>query len=163
MRNFLLYLAFLPILIIGSSIIQNRIIIWTNDTNAAKQKVYNSVRTITVSQIAFFYEESRFATSIEELQIGNKLKTDNYDYSIVLRPQAAFNYAIPRSDNLKSNVGGVYFNSFSTNQFINQTPNKPQIPTILCEANFNGRDKPQLPTIDSGVLRCGQGTTQIGS
>jgi hypothetical protein len=163
MRNFFWYLAFLPILIIVSLMVQNLITIWTKERREAEQLVHDSVRAITVSQIAFFYEESHFATSIEELQIVDKLKTDNYDYSIILKPQAAFNYAIPHSGNLKTYVGGVYFNPFSTNQLIDQAPNKPQIPTILCEANFYGRSKPQLPTIDSGVLRCSQGTTKIGS
>lgn len=163
MRNFFWYQVFSIMLIIVSLTIYNRTIIWTNERWKAEQLVHDSVRIITGSQIAFFYEESRFATSIEELQIGNKLKTDNYNYSIVLKPQAAFNYAIPHSDNLKTYVGGVYFNPFSTNRSIDQAPNKPKIPTILCEANFNGRNKPQLPTIDSGVLSCGQGTRQIGS
>jgi Type IV pilin-like G and H, putative len=98
------------------------------------------------------------------LDIGNKFKIDNYERSIVLKHHAAFNYAIPRSHHLKSYVGGVYLNPFYTKQSPNQiSNNSPQVPTILCEANLNGRNKPELPIIDSDVLHCGKGTTKIGS
>lgn len=143
------------------SVVIGIIILLSKQTSVGEQQVCLSMRAIAISQIAFFYEENRFATSIEELRISDKLATDNYDYSIVLKSQAAFNYAIPRPQNLKSYVAGVYLNPFSTNQLIDQAPKKPQIPTILCEANFNGRNKPQLPTIERGVLHCGKGTTQI--
>ncbi|MBE9212851.1 type IV pilin-like G/H family protein [Plectonema cf. radiosum LEGE 06105] len=146
----------IPSIVIG-------VIVFLSKQTREGEQVQDSVRTINVAQIAFFYEEGRFATSIEELHIGDKLRTDNYDYSIVLNHQAAFNYAIPRSHNLKVYVGGVYLNPFSTNQSINQVDDKPKIPTILCEDNFIGRNKPELPTVDLGVLDCGKGTTKIGS
>jgi type IV pilus assembly protein PilA len=151
-RNF-----WLIIIIIGTIIIANFL-------GRAEFEAQENVRAINISQIAFFYEESRFATSIEELSISDKLKMNNYEYSIIIQNQTAFNYAIPRYFNLKSYVGAVYFNPFSTNELTNQTAeNQPLVSTILCEANFSGRNKPELPTMKNGGLNCGKGTTKIGS
>lgn len=131
-------------------------------TLEAQQEAQDAVRAINISQIAFLYEENRFANSIEELKISDKINTHNYDYSIFIDNKVAFNYAIPHSNNLKSYAGGVYFDPTNTNQSTEET-SKPYIPSILCEANIAGKSKPELPTIENGAIRCGKGTTQIGT
>lgn len=131
-------------------------------TLEAQQEAQDGVRAINISQIAFLYEENRFANSIEELKISDKIKTHDYDYSIIIDNNIAFNYAIPHFSNLKSYAGGVYFDPTNTNQSTEET-SKPQIPTIICEANLAGKSKPELPIIEDGAIRCGKGTTQIGT
>ncbi len=107
---------------------------------------------INRAQQAYFLDKFAFSSSIEDLDLGIKTQTKNYDYLTRTNAHAAFNYGISRSDRLKSYVAGV---------FVVSTDNGMTTRAILCEANVPGTNQPAHPTLDNGVPVCGSGTTQL--
>ncbi|MBW4671679.1 MAG: type IV pilin-like G/H family protein [Cyanomargarita calcarea GSE-NOS-MK-12-04C] len=129
--------------------------IWNKKLTEIQNETQENIAAMNRSQIAAFYEKNTFITSTEELYIAEKLKNQNYDYSIKLGYKTVFNYAIPHYGYLKSYVSGV---------FIKTPPDKNfEFKTILCEAKFSGKNQPKPPTDKNGVVACGNNMRKIGT
>ena len=80
-------------------------------TNKAKGvEARNITGAMNRAQQAFNLEKGGFADSMEQLGVGIKSQTENYDYSIIIsrNKKSAFHLAIPRKENLKRYVGVVW-------------------------------------------------------
>lgn len=89
-----------------------------------------NVGSMNRAQQAYFLEENEFADSIEELGLGIRSQTENYEYEAVRTPLFAMNYAIPRKDKLKGYMGIVVLNGTETSA-------RPEVftTTLICEDN----------------------------
>ena len=121
-------------------------------TAEAKQNVGSMNR----AQAAYFLESNEFADSIQEVGIGIRTQTKNYQYSIRATPLTAFEYGVSRKDNLKSYVGGVFLTS--------DLEAKGEIVTvaIICETESRGRKRPAEPIVRGNVVECAPSTKSLG-
>jgi type IV pilus assembly protein PilA len=121
----------------------------------------NNLDTMNRAQQAYHLEKNAFSNSIADLGRGIKTKTENYNYSTRTTSNAVFNYGTSRKDNLKSYVGAVFW---EPNTDVNPQAAKDEAiaRTILCEAYSPDTIQPAVPTLRSGILLCGSGTTEVG-
>ena len=132
-------LATLALVIFGSII--NGIIvpaIKSSTTKAHEDIGVGYVGSLNRAQESYFVKTDKFTDSFEELQISSNDVTDHYYYQIEVTDEGVFNYAIPKKNNLRSFVGGVFMlpsenNSYSYNNV-----------TIICES-FNKESMKLLP------------------
>ncbi len=114
----------------------------TSQANKARQaegKTY--VGSMNRSQQAYFLENNKFATKLNELQLGIKSETDNYIFKVV--PQSnqvkgIMNIARAKRQGLKSYVGLVYLAKVGSEDF-----------TIakLCETSQSLSKPPKMPSL----------------
>jgi type II secretory pathway pseudopilin PulG len=110
-------------------------------------------------QQAYFLEKHTFAKNLEQLGVGIKSKTENYQYLIETTPQAAFSYGVPLQTALRSYVGAAVVIPAAKNGS-KSAENEGETIAIICEANAAGQTKPAAPVYQNGNLKCGDGTTQ---
>lgn len=116
---------------------------------AKQSEARQYIGSINRAEQAFFLENDRFTTSLQELGIGIKSETNNYRYRIFLlqrpgasRPElktAVWSIAIPKQPNLKSYVGVVW---------IGNVPHFNELTSraILCESSQPTLKLPPAPT-----------------
>jgi serine/threonine protein kinase len=114
-----------------------------------------TVGAMNRAQKAYFLESNEFAASIQELGIGIRTQTQNYQYSIRATPLAVFTYATPREKKIKGYVGAVFLTSGDKS--------KGEIVTVqlLCETNspswlqnwFNIQ-RPAEPIVRGNFVEC---------
>jgi hypothetical protein len=123
----------------------------------AEAEARQQVGAMTRAQQAYFLENNRFATLIEELGRGFRPNTMGYSYSIVQGNQSAIQYGISQKVNLKSYVGAAAIVQISNNEATSIA--------IVCESIQAGTGNPTPPTISANgqSLVCGAGTTPIGN
>ena len=125
--------------------------------NKAKQsegKQYLS--SINRAQQAYFAETGAFSNSVKALDLGIKTQTTNYNYSILATKNAAFNYGVARSNNLRSYVGAVFLVPVS------QAANKEKTTvSILCAANSPGNTQAPAPILQKGNPVCAAGSSLV--
>ena len=133
-----------------------------NPGKQSEAKTY--VDTMNKSQQSYFIEKHTFANSIEELGIGIKTKTLNYQYSIQTTPKAAFSYGIalkkPTSNGIKSYVGAVFLVPVEKDK-TKADKNQMETAAILCEANSPGTNQPANPSYQKDKAMCGENTHDI--
>ncbi|NER37356.1 MAG: protein kinase [Oscillatoria sp. SIO1A7] len=126
----------------------------------------NNVGTMNRAQQAYHLDNMNFADRLPRLGIGIPNYTAKYEYFIRRDRGAVFNYAIPRFENLKAYVGGVFVASYDSDD-----SNSSQIFTaaILCEAKHEGATPPQRPIARGNSVECAPDTkllsdnlTQLG-
>lgn len=124
-----------------------------NQAKKARQsegKTY--IGTMNRAHQAYFLENNKFATTIEELQIGIKSETENYIYKIVPesnQSKSVMNVAQAKREGLKSYTGLVY---------VTEDNNGEKITNVkLCETNQALSKPPKMPTIpnkSSEKIKC---------
>ncbi|MBD1813149.1 type IV pilin-like G/H family protein [Microcoleus vaginatus DQ-U2] len=114
------------------------------------------VRSMNKSQKAKYAEDGAFSNSVNALDLGIKTQTTNYNYSTISTKNAAFSYAVARSNNLTSYVGAVFLVPVS------QAANKEKTTvSILCAANSPGNTQPPAPILQKGNPVCAAGTESL--
>jgi type IV pilus assembly protein PilA len=136
----------------------------SSKNKAISSEAKASVASMNRGQQAYFLErKGKFANSVNDLQIGIKMETENYTYSTKATTSSAFTYGIARREYVSvewferkpvySFVGGV---------FVEQKEHLPSdelmTVAILCKANTPGITPLSEPTYFNGVLSCGAGT-----
>ena len=105
-------------------------------------------------QERFFIKKHSFADSFNDLKVGifedKWYEDDWYIYSIRATHRVAFNYMIPKKQNLKSYVGAVFA--------VFEADEKLTILSIRCKAKSSGIIQPADPIYRAGNLVCGEGT-----
>ncbi|NJR21656.1 MAG: general secretion pathway protein GspH [Richelia sp. CSU_2_1] len=115
------------------------------------------VGSMNRAQQAYFAEKSAFSNSIDALGIGIKTQTTNYNYSTIATKNAAFNYAVSRSEtkNLPSYVGAVFL-------FVSPAANNEKTTlAILCEAKSFGNTQPPNPILQNDIPVCAAGSSEV--
>jgi hypothetical protein len=118
--------------------------------NEARQQVGAMMRR----QQAYFLENSRFASTFDEL--GGDFIPDTVGYSYVIEKtnQSAIQYGIAQKANLKSVVGAVFVIPLGVNEATSVG--------ILCENIQPGTFRPAPPIISANQLpTCAPGTTLV--
>jgi prepilin-type N-terminal cleavage/methylation domain-containing protein len=132
--------------------------------NKAKQsEAKQYVGSMNRAQQSYILEKKAFGKSVEDLGLGIKTQTDNYDYSIRTTAKAAFSYGVARKDAskpLKSYVGAVFV---VPSTLVKSKAAKEEMTTvaILCQAISRGTSKPAAPTYQNGKLACGSNTHEL--
>jgi hypothetical protein len=109
--------------------------------------------SINRSQQAYYLENSRFSSSLEELQRYDIESIVAYEYSVQGNDQFAIQYGISRRDDLKSYVGAVTLNNIG---------DEYTTTSILCENLQLGPSRPAAPTVLEGnQLVCAPGTKLV--
>lgn len=101
------------------------------------------------AQKAFYAANSRFASSLEELERSASMisHSSHYGYKLAVRSDAkAVLTAIPKVEGLKSFVGTVVLGS--------DAASRGAVVNILCESQSASQVPPMVPQLRSGVLQC---------
>jgi serine/threonine protein kinase len=117
----------------------------------------NNLGAMNRAQQAYFIEYGEFTDSLEQLGIGIKPQTENYNYSIRTTPLAVFNYATPRKGGIKGYVGAVFLaaDDQQTGEFLTVA--------IACEAKSPGITRPADPIVRGNSIECGSNTRDLAS
>jgi type IV pilus assembly protein PilA len=116
------------------------------------------VGSMNRAQQTKYAEYGSFSNSVNALDLGIKTQTTNYNYSIVATKNAAFSYAVSRSEtkNIPSYVGAVFL--VPTSPAAN---NEKTSTAILCEVKPSGNTQPPNPILENGVLVCAAGSSEV--
>lgn len=108
------------------------------------------------AQQAYFAENSTFSSSLENLGIGLKRETQNYNYVISVsgpgNQAQVISTAISKQDSLKGYVGGV---------FLTKTQDGVTSISIICEGNTPSTSSLAPPRLVGGQPQCPSGSTDI--
>jgi Tfp pilus assembly protein PilE len=122
----------------------------------SEPKLY--VSSMNKGQQAKYAEEGTFSKSMNDLGIGLKTQTTNYNYSIIATKTAAFSYAVSirETKDLTSYVGAVFLVPVS------KAANKEKTTvSILCAANSPGNTQPSAPILKNGNPVCAAGSSLV--
>ncbi|MEG4319856.1 MULTISPECIES: type IV pilin-like G/H family protein [unclassified Microcoleus] len=122
---------------------------------AMQSEAKQYVSSINRAQQAKHADYGAFSNSITALGIGIKTQTTNYNYSAIATKNAAFSYAVSRSDNLRSYIGAVFLLPVSP------ANNDKTTVGILCEANSPGKTQPPNPILHYDGFVCADGSTAV--
>jgi type IV pilus assembly protein PilA len=112
--------------------------------------------SINRAQQAKYAEDGAFSNSLTDLGLGIKTQTTNYNYSIGATKNAAFSYAVSRSNNLRSYVGAVFLVPVSS-----ADNNTKTTVSILCEATSFGKIQLPNPIVQNNVPVCAAGSSEV--
>lgn len=119
-----------------------------------EKKPRSQMSIINGSQETFFIKNHFFSNSFKDLKTGifeNKWYEDQwYIYSIRSVDRSAFNYMIPKKQDLKSYVGAVFA--------VFDADGKLTLLSIRCKTKSSGIIQPADPVYRAGKLVCGEGT-----
>ena len=107
---------------------------------------------MTRAQQAYYIEENKFASTIDDLQMGIPTETENFIYKVVPQDDKAKSILITaeaKDATLKSYAGAVFVNSEDTTQ------------SIVCETNENSTTPPAMPTLEGTEAKCAEGSSPI--
>jgi hypothetical protein len=125
-----------------------------NQARQSEGKQY--VSSINRGQQAFYAENARFTSILQELGLGIKSETAGYSYSIVLSNDGRFvqSIGLAKRDGLKNSTGRVFL--------VNKTDSK-STSSLFCESNQPSKDLPGLPIVANSKdeLQCPLGYSQI--
>jgi hypothetical protein len=126
-----------------------------NQATQPEAKIY--VLTMNRGQQAFYAENSRFASTLEELMLGLRSETKHYSYSIVLSNDRRFVQSIglaKKIDGWKNYTGIVY---------LVNPPEAGATSSLLCESDRPSKENPGKPVANSsnGELQCPLGYSPV--
>ncbi len=127
-----------------------------NKSREGEGKTY--VGSMNRAHQAYFVDNNKFATKLEELELGIKSETEDYVYTIVPQPgntKSVMNIGQAKSENLKSYVGLVY---------LTEVNGETVTLAKLCETSQALSKPPQMPTIpknSSEQIECPSGFTSL--
>ena len=115
----------------------------------------NYIGSMNRAQQAYFIENNRLTSKLNDLGIGIKPETENYSYSIrMLSPTLIQNIAVPKRDKLKSYMGIVYvFQSKENNETLTMG--------VMCESRQPSRNAPPLPLMKGNDAHCPAGFNNL--
>ena len=114
------------------------------------------VSSVNKGQQVKYAEDGAFSNSMNDLGLGFKTQTTNYNYSIIATKNAAFSYGVARSNNLTSYVGAVFLVPVSQ-----AAKNEKTTVSILCAANSVGDTQPPAAILKNDVPVCATGTEEL--
>jgi|JI9StandDraft_1071089.scaffolds.fasta_scaffold02712_5 type II secretory pathway pseudopilin PulG len=119
-----------------------------NKARQSEAKQY--VGSMNRAQQAFYAEQARFTSILEELGMGIKSETENYSYSIVLSHDKRFvqSIGLAKRDGLKSYTGIVYL--------VKSSGGEQMTSAIFCESNQPSKELPETPVVTNNTdkLEC---------
>ncbi|MCY7381722.1 MAG: type IV pilin-like G/H family protein [Microcoleus sp. CAN_BIN18] len=125
-----------------------------NQARQSEGKQY--VASINRGQQAFYAENGRFTSILEELGLGIKSETAGYSYSIVLSNDRRFvqSIGLAKRDGLKNYTGIVFW--------VNKTDSK-STSSLFCESYQPSKELPGLPVVTNSKdgLQCPLGYSPI--
>lgn len=131
-------------------------------SSAKRAEAKQTVGAMNRAQQAYYSDNNAFSNPFENLGIGIRPQTTNYEYSTRATNIAAFNYGISRKgkNDIKSYVGGVFLVP-ATN--LDPKADKDEMTTvsILCEATSPGNIRPADPILQNGVPTCGSDSRDL--
>ncbi|MEG4319407.1 MULTISPECIES: type IV pilin-like G/H family protein [unclassified Microcoleus] len=114
------------------------------------------VASLNKGQQAFYIENARFTSSLQELGLGIKSETENYSYSIVLSNDKRLVQAIglSKKDGLKNYTGIVY---------LVKSTDSESTSSLFCESNQPSKELPGTPAVTSPTsnLQCPLGYSPV--
>jgi type IV pilus assembly protein PilA len=148
-------IVIIPIILILAALSIPSLFGCVNKAKQAEAKNYTGV--FNRSQQAYYLENSKFASSFQELQLGIMTQTVDYNYYIKtinkpVKHEITYFYSVPRQPGHKSYVGAV------TTMKDNTKNNEILTQTIGCETESPTQIQPANPTVKLGVLTCPNGT-----
>lgn len=131
-------------------------------SSAKRAEAKQSVGAMNRAQQAYYSDNNAFSNSFENLGIGIRPQTTNYEYSTRATNIAAFNYGISRKGkkDIKSYVGGVFLVP-ATNLEPKADKDEMTTVSILCEATSPGNIRPADPILMKGVPTCGSDSRDL--
>jgi uncharacterized caspase-like protein/type II secretory pathway pseudopilin PulG len=118
----------------------------------AKQSEAKSyMGVINRAQQAFYLEQSKFASTIEELELGIRSETKNYKYKIFIADKTkTLATATAQEDKLKSYTGAVFV--------IHIPDGYGTTITKICETIHPSRTPPEMPHLVGSEIQCAPGS-----
>lgn len=114
------------------------------------------VASLNKGQQAFYIENARFTSSLQELGLGIKSETQNYSYSIVLSNDKRLVQAIglSKKDGLKNYTGIVY---------LVKSTDSESTSSLFCESNQPSKELPGTPVVTNSTsnLQCPVGYSPV--
>jgi type IV pilus assembly protein PilA len=132
----------------------------------------NYVGAINRAQQAYFLEnKGKFNHNLDNLDIGIKNQTTNYNYSTRATTNATYTYATARHEHFSKNwfdkkrpvysfVGAVFAVSPPKNTK-SQSQSEPEFKVILCQAKTASTTPLPPPTYQNGVMACDSSSNLI--
>lgn len=119
-----------------------------NQANKGKQsEAKQYISSINKAQQIFYLEESRFASTIEELGLGINLETKNYIYNIsVSEKTRTIATATAKEDGLKSYTGAVFL--------VKNAEGYDTTITAICETKRPSKTPPATPELVGSNIQC---------
>ncbi len=115
----------------------------------------NYIGSMNRAQQAYFIENNRLASKLNDLGINIKPETENYSYSIrMLSPTLIQNIAVPKRGNLKSYTGIVYV-------FQRKENNETLTMAVMCESRQPSRNAPPRPLMKGNDAHCPAGFNNL--
>ncbi|WP_341529232.1 type IV pilin-like G/H family protein [Nostoc sp. UHCC 0302] len=124
-------------------------------TNQPEVEGKQVIGTINRVQQAYYLENKKFGTTLEQLQLGIKPETENYTYRIIpqgRQTQSVISTAAAKKPELKSYTGIV---------FITKVKGETVTNTAICETDKPSTTppaQPKLPTRESQQVQCPTGS-----
>ena len=130
-----------------------------NKAKQAEAKQY--VSSMNRGQQAFYAEQGRFASTLEEFQkggiLGLKSETENYSYRMVLSNNKRFvqSIALPKIDGLRNYMGIVYL--------VKSAGGPETTSSILCQSNQPSKNIPGTSVVNNSTsnLQCPVGYSRV--
>lgn len=144
-----------------------------NSHNILEPQAY--IDSLLRAQANFFTQSNSFANNLQELQVDLP-SVSNYNYFADNGFNIALVYGIPRQQDLRSYVGGIFILPDSSDNIISSNANDRRasvnLPanssatmitkvTILCVANHPSNTQPAPPLIRDNQVVCGEQTTEV--
>jgi hypothetical protein len=127
---------------------------------AYQVEAQTNVASINRSQMAYRFEKNRFATTFDQLAIGNltgksRAQTSNYSYKLFGRKDRAYVTAAAKTKGLKSYVGATFLYRNSQKQSV--------MSRIICETEKPTQTPPKFPKFVGGQdpIRCAAGSKSV--
>lgn len=126
-----------------------------------------NIGAMSRAQEAYFLEYQQFTEDFQQLGIGIKNPTTNYQYSILATPLAVFNYATARTKGIKNSVGAVFL------KVDNEQTGALSTVEIICETETpfdwlpnwakvqQAPPTPDPPIVQGNAIKCGLNTKSV--
>jgi type IV pilus assembly protein PilA len=126
-----------------------------------------------VQQAYFLENKGKFSNNLDNLDIGIKNQTTNYNYSTRATTNATYTYATARHEHFSKNwfdkkrpvysfVGAVFAVSSPKNTKSQSTSqSEPEFKVILCQAKTPSTTPLPTPTYHNGVIACDSSSNLI--
>ncbi|MEG4319403.1 MULTISPECIES: type IV pilin-like G/H family protein [unclassified Microcoleus] len=133
-----------------------KVINFKEPSQARQSEVKQYVSSMNRGQQAFYAENARFTSILQELGLGIKSETAGYSYSIVLSNDRRFvqSIGLAKRDGLKGYTGIV---------FLVDSTNGKSTSSLFCESNQPSKELPGTPVFSNSTsnLQCPLGYSQI--
>ncbi len=123
-------------------------------TKAKQSQAKTYIGSINRSQQIFYLENSKFACTLEELELDISSQVENYEYKILVANNTkSVVTATAKADGLKSYTGAVFQTNIKGDDTIIAT---------ICETVNPSRIPPEMPQLVGSKIQCTPGSTNLG-